>query len=395
MATLELRNIGKSFGDTEVLRDISLTVEDGTFLSLVGQSGCGKSTLLRIISGLERPSRGQIFMDGQDVTELAPKARNVAMVFQDYALYPHMSVAENMAMPLVMAQVPMGARLPLMRRIAPAARKAQTGIDAKLREVAAQLRIDHLLDRRPAQLSGGQRQRVALGRALVRDPGLFLMDEPLSNLDAKLRVDVRREITELHAASGLTFVYVTHDQTEAMTMSSQVALMQGGEILQAGPPSALYSDPVSVDVARFIGAPEINILPVQIRDGAARLGDQTVPLGLADGDVQLGLRPEALSLPALSGLVTAPLPANAARLGFDKTLIEDLGPELLIHGRFSAEPEIPIRIRAQKNAHYSAAGPLAQDGPLEVAIDPAQILVFDGTGKRMQIPAQRVQEPAQ
>ncbi|MGB0904518.1 MAG: ABC transporter ATP-binding protein, partial [Mangrovicoccus sp.] len=207
MAQLQLKNIKKSFGDTPVLHDISLDIADGEFLSLVGQSGCGKSTLLRIIAGLETPDSGDILLDGNSVAESAPKDRNIAMVFQDYALYPHMSVGENMAMPLVMARLPLYARLPGMRRLTPIGRKTQPEIRAEIEKVAIQLRIDHLLDRKPAQLSGGQRQRVALGRALVRNPQVFLMDEPLSNLDAKLRVKVRTEISDLHASSGLTFVY--------------------------------------------------------------------------------------------------------------------------------------------------------------------------------------------
>ncbi len=395
MAQLTLKNIAKSFGDTTVLRDISFDVRDGEFLSLVGQSGCGKSTLLRIISGLEAPTSGEILLDSQPVTGLAPKLRNVAMVFQDYALYPHMSVAENMAMPLIMAQIPLYGRLPLVRRIAPVARRAKPGIDAQIATVAQQLHIEHLLGRKPAQLSGGQRQRVALGRALVRNPGLFLMDEPLSNLDAKLRVEVRREITELHASSGLTFVYVTHDQTEAMTMSDRVALMQGGDILQIGAPNTLYADPVSVDVARFIGAPQINILPVQLRAAMMWLGDQNLGLATtaAQSDLHIGLRPEALSLPDMAGVNSTPPPAGAAVLAFDKHLIEDLGPEILIHGRFASAPDIDARIRAQKSRTYGETPQLAQTTRLQVAIDPAQILLFDAAGRRVAAPVTAPHSP--
>jgi multiple sugar transport system ATP-binding protein len=385
MARLTLKNIGKSFGETEVLKDISLDVEDGEFLSLVGQSGCGKSTLLRIISGLEAPSRGEILLDGQVVTDLAPKQRNVAMVFQDYALYPHMSVAENMAMPLLMSRLPMHARLPLVRHVAPATRRAKPGIVAQVENVAKQLRIDHLLARRPAQLSGGQRQRVALGRALVRNPGIFLMDEPLSNLDAKLRVEVRREISELHASSGLTFVYVTHDQTEAMTMSDRVALMQDGEVLQVAAPNTLYTNPVSVDVARFIGSPQINILPVQSRPEGLYLGDTNLHMETIGwvSDLQLGLRPEALSVRGIAGLQMQPMEFGAILLPFQKRMVEDLGPEVLIHGYFEADPEIEIRIRAQKNADYGKTGLLAATQRLDVAIDPTQLLLFNAHGLRI------------
>lgn len=387
MARLTLKNITKSFGDTEVLKDISLDVEDGEFLSLVGQSGCGKSTLLRIISGLEAPSRGEILLDGQVVTELAPKQRNIAMVFQDYALYPHMSVGENMAMPLLMAQLPMHARLPLLRHVAPAARRAKPGIVAQVENVAKQLRIDHLLERRPAQLSGGQRQRVALGRALVRNPGIFLMDEPLSNLDAKLRVEVRREISELHASSGLTFVYVTHDQTEAMTMSDRVALMQDGEVLQVAAPNTLYTNPISVDVARFIGSPQINILPVHSRPEGLHLGDTNLHMKVASdaSDLQIGVRPEALSVRGVAGLQLQSLNSGAIILPFQKHMVEDLGPEILIHGYFDAEPEIEIRIRAQKSRDYGQTGQLATLQRLDVAIDPTQLLLFNAHGLRIQL----------
>ncbi|MVO17304.1 ABC transporter ATP-binding protein [Parasedimentitalea huanghaiensis] len=386
MARLTLKNIGKSFGKTEVLKNISLDVEDGEFLSLVGQSGCGKSTLLRIISGLEAPSRGEILIDGQVVTEQSPKQRNIAMVFQDYALYPHMSVAENMAMPLIMSQLPLHARLPLVRHVAPSARRAKPSMATQVETVAKQLRIDHLLTRKPAQLSGGQRQRVALGRALVRNPGIFLMDEPLSNLDAKLRVEVRREISELHHSSGLTFVYVTHDQTEAMTMSDRVALMQGGEVLQVAAPNTLYTNPVSVDVARFIGSPQINILPVQSRPDGLFLGDFNLHLETIGkvSDLQLGLRPEALSFRGVAGLQLQPIKPGSIHLPFQKRMVEDLGPEILIHGCFEADPEIEIRVRAQKNTDYGKTDQFAGTHKLQVAIDPTQLLLFNAHGLRIQ-----------
>lgn len=387
MSRLTLKNISKSFGNAKVLNGISLDVEDGEFLSLVGQSGCGKSTLLRIISGLEAPGSGEVLIDGKVVTDLAPKQRNIAMVFQDYALYPHMSVAENMAMPLIMAQLPLHARLPMVRRFAPAARRVKPSIDAQIEAVAKQLRIDHLLARRPAQLSGGQRQRVALGRALVRNPGIFLMDEPLSNLDAKLRVQVRREISQLHASSGMTFVYVTHDQTEAMTMSDRVALMQGGDILQIAAPNTLYSDPVSVDVARFIGSPQITILPVQSHATGLHIGDSYLGLHL-DGcapDLQIGLRPETVSVIGMAGLISKPQRAGGIVLTFQKHMVEDLGPEVLIHGRLEAEPEIDLRIRAQKGVGYGQTDQLAKTQHLNVSIDPSQLLFFDTGGRRLHL----------
>ena len=387
MAQLTLKNIKKSFGQTEVLKDISLEVNDGEFISLVGQSGCGKSTLLRIIAGLESPDTGDILIEGKSVTNRAPKERNVAMVFQDYALYPHMSVAENLSMPLIMARLPLHARLPFLRFVAPAARRDRPVIAAGVEKVAKQLRIGHLLDRRPAQLSGGQRQRVALGRALVRDPKIFLMDEPLSNLDAKLRVQVRSEITELHETSGLTFVYVTHDQVEAMTMSDKVALMQTGELLQVGAPNELYANPANLDVARFIGSPEINIVSADPGVGL-KLGNVNLPAHLQDvvaGDLKIGIRPESITVQNMPGLAFANAPDNSPTLAFNKRLVEDLGPELLIHGTFEFEPETPIRIRAQKNSGYSELGPLTQTEKLKVQLNANALLFFTKDGKRLDL----------
>lgn len=387
MAQLELKNIKKSFGHTSVLHDISLNVADGEFVSLVGQSGCGKSTLLRIIAGLETPDSGEILIDGHSVRDSAPKERNIAMVFQDYALYPHMSVGENMAMPLVMARLPLYARLPGMRSVTPVGRKAQLEIRAEVEKVATQLRIDHLLDRKPAQLSGGQRQRVALGRALVRNPQVFLMDEPLSNLDAKLRVQVRAEITELHASSGLTFVYVTHDQVEAMTMSNRVALLQTGHLLQVGAPNALYTNPANLDVARFIGSPEINIAAGERVAEGVRMGDATLPVAVeGQGPLQIGIRPEAISIPGASGLVARAQGAGPT-LQFVKQIIEDLGPEILIHGHFAHAPDALIRIRAQKCESYGAGAALARAESLSVTLNPAQLLFFDADGQRLRAEA--------
>tara|TARA_R110002020_G_scaffold109430_16_gene253158 strand:+ start:25744 stop:26991 length:1248 start_codon:yes stop_codon:yes gene_type:complete len=388
MATLSLKNISKSYGQTQVLKDISLDIEDGEFVSLVGQSGCGKSTLLRILAGLEAQDSGDVSIGGVPVNDTAPKDRNIAMVFQDYALYPHMSVAENMAMPLIMARLPMHARLPLLRHLAPAHGKHRPGIDRDVAAVAKKLRIDHLLDRRPAQLSGGQRQRVALGRALVRDPKIFLMDEPLSNLDAKLRVQVRREITELHASSGLTFVYVTHDQIEAMTMSSRVALMQNGSLLQVDKPNALYANPASVDVARFIGSPEINILAGTSVGGAVHLGGLSMQVSLAPagsaltGPVQIGIRPENIVLKDTPELAYPVENGPSISISFERQAIEDLGSEVLVHGRLSVQPDLDIRIRAQKSSDYGS-GLLSRRQSFEVRVNPAHLLLFDANGARL------------
>ena len=382
MARLILTDIKKSFGETRVLKGISLEVQDGEFLSLVGASGCGKSTLLRIISGLETADSGRIEIDGKAVDQATPKARNVALVFQDYALYPHMSVAQNMAMPLVMGRLPMRARLPGAKFLTPRHAETRREIAAKVRQVAEQLRIAHLLDRRPASLSGGQRQRVALGRALVRDPSLFLMDEPLSNLDAKLRVEVRREIVELHRNSGLTFVYVTHDQVEAMTMSDRVALLQEGRLLQVGPPAALYGDPASADVARFIGSPEVNLLPVRAAAGALQLAGQALPVasGQAEGtDLMLGIRPDAIRR------ADASTAGGCFGLQVVRRAVEDLGGELVVHGSLAHAPDIPLRLRLQKAPDGSAPIPVPDTFAAEVPM--GAVLLFAADGQRVAGPA--------
>jgi multiple sugar transport system ATP-binding protein len=283
MATLEIRDVTKRFGALGVLSAVDLSVDDGEFLVLVGPSGCGKSTLLNIIAGLLPESRGQILIDGADVTALEPKERDIAMVFQSYALYPSMSVAENMAFPLK------------MRGFAKADR------DRRVEEAARLLQIEPLLRRKPGQLSGGQRQRVAMGRAVVRDPKVFLFDEPLSNLDAKLRVEMRTEIKKLHQRLGTTIVYVTHDQVEAMTLATRIAVMRDGVVQQFDTPDAIYSRPANTFVATFMGSPAMNLIPATVGADEASLtltsgeslpaptGAGRLPAGRA---VQLGLRPE-------------------------------------------------------------------------------------------------------
>jgi len=295
MATIEIDNVAKSFGNVQVLHDIELAIADGEFLVLVGPSGCGKSTLLRIIAGLEHVTNGAIAIDGRDVTDLPAKARDIAMVFQSYALYPHMTVAENMAFSL---------------RVRRADKRL---IEERVQAAARILNLTEYLKRRPAELSGGQRQRVAMGRAIVRDPKVFLFDEPLSNLDAKLRVSMRSEIKALHQRLRTTTIYVTHDQVEAMTMADRIVVLRDGRIEQIGTPLELYDGPANVFVAEFIGSPAMNMLPARLSmDGNRRAavinGGSKIelPPQLAGADGQsilVGIRPEHLSVgPAANGL---------------------------------------------------------------------------------------------
>ena len=368
MSGLKIENVTKTFGDTQVLRGISLTIADGEFVSLVGPSGCGKSTLLRIIAGLEEQSTGRVLIGERDVSGVRAADRNLSMVFQSYALYPHLSVGENIAVPLRMRQMTGLQRLPVVGGLMPGAAATRRRIDAAVATAAQTLEIAPLLDRKPGQLSGGQRQRVALGRALVREPAAFLLDEPLSNLDAKLRVQTRSEIAQLHRRLAATFVYVTHDQVEAMTMSDRIAVMMGGEILQCAPPHEVYDDPCDLRVAEFIGSPKINVLPVEIRSGRAHLLDAALPLSVtgAEGqDFQLGLRPEALRLSA------APLmTGHVAHL-------ENLGAELFAQVRVSGLYD-PVVLRADP----AQRGQLAIGAEVGLSFDPRAALVFDATGAR-------------
>jgi len=303
MASLELVNVHKAFGAVEVLHNFSIRLQDGEFLVLVGPSGCGKSTLLYTIAGLEAPSGGVVRLDERDITQVSPAHRNISMVFQSYALYPNMTVAKNIEFPLEMHGVDKVSR------------------HKRVRAVSQLLQIEHLLERKPRQLSGGQRQRVAIGRALARDPQLYLFDEPLSNLDAQLRVDMRTEIKKLHQRLKATIVYVTHDQIEAMTLATRIAVMKGGTLQQLGTPSEVYNRPANTFVAGFMGSPRMNLvrahlaaqgtggLALRIQEGAATtvqidLPPEVVPDAMAayaGQDVIVGLRPEAMSLATPGG----------------------------------------------------------------------------------------------
>jgi multiple sugar transport system ATP-binding protein len=377
MATLALDRIGKSFGTTRVLDDVCLDIADGEFLTLVGPSGCGKTTLLRIIAGLDAADSGSIAIDGVRVDTLAPKRRDVAMVFQSYALYPYMTVAQNMALPLTMRRLSRAQRLPLVGRLVAGTAAARAAIDREVATVAASLGIEALLARKPAQLSGGQRQRVALGRAMVRHPKVFLMDEPLSNLDAKLRVQTRAEIAELHRRLGTTFVYVTHDQTEAMTMSDRVALMMNGRLLQLATPQRIYDDPVDLRVAEFIGTPKLNALPAMRTLAGLAVQGRRWPLATSEAAgtrLTLAVRPEWWTL------ATTPVALDEASctvLGRVRHL-EALGAETLVH---VAADDIPETLVAKLAPERASA--LRIDEPVALTAPAERVLVFDAEGQRV------------
>ncbi|RWR31229.1 sn-glycerol-3-phosphate ABC transporter ATP-binding protein UgpC [Sinirhodobacter populi] len=359
MSDLRIENLNKSFGHTHILKGIDLDVRDGEFVALVGPSGCGKSTLLRLIAGLEAASSGKILIGGKDVTRLQPKERDVAFVFQNYALYPHLTVRANMGFSL---------RLRGDRR---------DEIDAKVDEAAAVLGLEALLDRYPGQLSGGQRQRVATGRAIVRAPSLFLFDEPLSNLDAKLRVQMRTEIKALHQRLGTTMVYVTHDQIEAMTLADRVVVMQSGLIEQEGAPLDLYDRPANAFVGSFLGSPAMNLLKAEIRDSAIT-GTHDVRLpgsvaGTHDGQAVLwGARPEAITELA-SG------PANPiSPSGFEGVVevVEPTGPDTQLLVRLLGEDRLVVLLRRRSN--------LRVGDRIRMTIPDSDVHLFDAqTGQRI------------
>lgn len=371
MHELNLKGLTKRFGETEVLKGIDLSIRPGEFLTLVGPSGCGKSTLLRIIAGLETPDTGRIQLDGRDVTDLRAAERDLAMVFQSYALYPHLTVAENMLTPLKLRNLGWTGRLPVVGPIL--SRGERAALMARVRDVAEVLKITPLLGRKPGQLSGGQRQRVALGRAMVREPAAFLMDEPLSNLDAALRVHMRAELSGLHRQLGRTFIYVTHDQAEALTMSDRMAVMMGGEILQLDTPANIYDDPNDLRVAQFVGSPAINLLPGEV-DDQGRVSYCGVPLerrlsGAAQGPVSIGLRPEHLHLAT---------PEQADALNGRVTFAENLGADTYLHVALG-DGAHPVQLRIDS---HIAAG-LAPGAEVHVRHGRGAALIFDGAGKRL------------
>lgn len=372
MANIRIEKITKFFGDNEVLKGIDLDIKDGEFITLVGASGSGKSTLLRIIAGLEHKTAGEIYIDNQPVSKKRPKDRDLAMVFQSYALYPHMTVRQNMQVPLKM-RGSFKQRLPLASILfANDAKPWLAGIESRIGDVAGQLQIEHLLDRKPSELSGGQCQRVALGRAMVREPKAFLMDEPLSNLDAKLRVHMRSELSQIHDRLQSTFVYVTHDQVEAMTMSDRIALLVGGELIQVDTPANMYDNPRHLNVAEFIGSPKINVLPAKVNDvGELSFFGQPLSLktdGSATSAVKLAIRPEHVRI-----VDESPLKAEIVH-------IENMGAEFIIYAKANwVADELSIKVIKS----HTFIPPVVGEA-ISVKIREEKLLCFSENGERLQ-----------
>ncbi len=347
MAKLELQDLTKAYSrDIVPVKQLNLAVADNEFLTLVGPSGCGKSTILRLIAGLDQPTEGRVMIGDRDVSALPPGDRNIAMVFQSYALYPHMTVRENVASGLKMRKLPAG------------------DIQKRVQEASGVLGLDPLLDRKPAKLSGGQRQRVALARALVRNPDVFLLDEPLSNLDALLREQVRADLKQIFADQKSPVVYVTHDQTEAMTLSTKVAVLNNGYLQQLGHPHDIYKTPANRFVASFIGSPQMNLVPLERRGQGVTLGDFAVPLpvGMKAKSVILGIRPEHLRLPR---------EGDAHTVSGNVFLVENLGMSDLVSLRVQGDPNLVLRALMPADATWSKEN-------LTLALPPETIHWFDG-----------------
>ena len=363
MPGLTFDHVSKEFpGGTVAVRDLSLAIADGEFMIFVGPSGCGKTTALRMVAGLEKITSGTISIGDRVINDISPRDRDIAMVFQNYALYPHMTVYKNLAFGLKERKMP------------------KDEIALRVNGVSSMLGIDDLLARRPAQLSGGQRQRVAMGRALVREPAAFLLDEPLSNLDAKLRVQVRGDLKRLHQRLGITTIYVTHDQVEAMTLGERVAVMNNGVLQQLGPPQDVYDHPANLFVAGFIGSPPMNLLRAEARGGVASAGDLSLPIaGLPDGDVVLGLRPEHLR-PATDGQPSTE---------FQVEVVEPLGDGVIVHGTVSGtlvtapsgDDEVLPRLAGDRAEITTKFEPTLRPTPgerMRLTIAPHHVHVFDG-----------------
>ncbi|AMU69727.1 sn-glycerol-3-phosphate ABC transporter ATP-binding protein UgpC [Mycobacteroides abscessus] len=388
MAEIVLDQVSKMYADgSAAVQDVSLSIADGEFIILVGPSGCGKSTTLNMIAGLEDISSGELTIAGERVNEKAPKDRDIAMVFQSYALYPHMTVRQNIAFPLTLAKM------------------SKADINAKVEEAAKILDLTDYLDRKPANLSGGQRQRVAMGRAIVRSPKAFLMDEPLSNLDAKLRVQMRTEIARLQKRLGTTTVYVTHDQTEAMTLGDRVVVLRAGKVQQVGAPQELYDTPANLFVAGFIGSPAMNFFPAKLTDVGVQLpfGEVTLDAGVyagitarkPSGDVIVGIRPEQFEDAAL---VDTYKRITGLTLTVNADVVESLGSDKYVH--FTTEggaahsdelTELAQESEVAENefvARLSAASKVVAGQPIELIIDTGKLVIFDAeSGENLSLAA--------
>jgi ABC-type sugar transport system ATPase subunit len=357
MSSVSFKGVSKRFGTTEVIKNISLTVEDGEFLVFVGPSGCGKSTMLRMVAGLETISQGDLYIDGTRVNDLGPSERGAAMVFQSYALYPHMTVAENMSFGLRVAGLP------------------KSEVSSRVQQTAEMLQITDLLNRQPKQLSGGQRQRVAIGRAIVRRPKVFLFDEPLSNLDASLRVQLRIELAKLHASLGTTMIYVTHDQTEAMTLGDRIAVFNRGKIEQLGTPLELYQNPANRFVAEFLGSPRINIIPYEwLGNGALRFaGNMTIEavffaqeIASLQGGTHIGIRPEHWEITAEETGISVKI-----------SLIEYLGDSTIIYANIEGSTDL---FTLKRSIHQSTHNP---GDTIKIRPLNSQSIVFNRDGNRI------------
>ena len=355
---IELIEVSKRYGETPVLNGINLAIEPGEFIALLGPSGCGKSTLLKLIAGLEEMSDGEIYIGGKLANYLHPSARDVAMVFQNYALYPHMTVRANLGFPLKMSGV------------------AREAISAKVEAAANLLQLTDQLDRYPDELSGGQRQRVALGRAIVREPLAFLMDEPLSNLDALLRVEMRSELVRLHKRVGRTTIYVTHDQVEAMTMASRIVVMHRGIVQQVGTPAAVYSTPANIFVATFVGSPPMNLLPGRLESQAGQRmfqGPLDLPLGgvapdsLVDGPMTLGIRPEHVQLVE---------PGEGTGFAARVELVERVGPDSYLLLQLGDARPLTIRV--------DGASPIQEGDGISIRLPRQHLRMFDAAGIKVE-----------
>jgi multiple sugar transport system ATP-binding protein len=377
VSEIRLDQVGKVYaGDVRAVDDVNLTIGSGEFMVLVGPSGCGKSTLLRMIAGLEEVTEGEIWIADREVSRLAPRDRDIAMVFQNYALYPHLTVAKNLGYGLKVRHTP------------------KDVIASRVADVARLLGLEELLDRRPGALSGGQRQRVAMGRAIVREPAAFLMDEPLSNLDAKLRVDMRAELARLHERLGITTVYVTHDQVEAMTLGTRVAVMRDGTVQQVDTPQTLYREPVNLFVAAFIGSPSMNLVEADLVDGVLEFAGFRVPLtpdrrpaGVSSGSVILGIRPQDF---ADARTADAALPT----IEVEAAVVEELGSATHVLFAIEAPPVDVDAVRAASDegeratliatdrralftAEVAEGTPVRPGERIRLAVDPSRLHFFD------------------